>query len=77
MADKKFELYDELLTEIGITLETCDSSITPKVCEYRSTPSGFEKLRNQIAQRVMSEGQSIYQATLAIEREFGVTFMED
>ena len=76
MMDKSIELYNDLLVEIGLTLETCDSSITPKICEYRSTQEGFEALRKDIAQRVM-QGQTIYQATLAIEREFGETYMED
>lgn len=76
MTDKASELYNDLLIEIGLTLETCDSSITPKVCEYRSTPEGFEALRKDIAERVM-QGKTIYQATLDIEREFGRTYMED
>jgi hypothetical protein len=76
MTDKSIELYNELLAEIGITLETCDSTMTPKVCEYRSTPQNFEALRRNIAQRVMT-GKTIYQATLDIEKEFGQTYMED
>lgn len=77
MTDKSTELYNDLLIEIGLTLETCDSSITPKVCEYRSTPEGFESLRRDIANRVMNNGQTIYEATLSIEREFGQTLIED
>ena len=76
MSDKNSKLFNDLLIEIGLTLETCDSSITPKVCEYRSTPEGFDALRKDIAQRVMN-GQTIYEATLSIEREFGQNLIED
>ena len=76
MTDNTVELYNELLIEIGLTLETCDSSITPIICEYRKTPQNFENLRREIAKMVM-KGKTIYQATLEIEREYGQTYMED
>lgn len=77
MTDKKIELYNELLTEIGLTLETCDSTITPIICEYRSTPENFENLRRDIAQLVMTGEYSIYEAILSIEREYGQLLIED
>jgi len=77
LTPKEQKIIDQLRTNIQQMIDACDSSITPKVCEFRSTPEGRALLAKDIEQRVLHDGDSILEAMIAIEREFNDNLLDD
>ncbi|MCH2044827.1 MAG: hypothetical protein MK212_11980 [Saprospiraceae bacterium] len=69
--EKKFEeKLKTLRIQIQSFIDKCDSNLTPKLCQFRSTDQGREKLAQYIEDKILQAGLSILEAMLEIEREF-------
>lgn len=68
---KSFEQkLEELRGFIQSFIDKCDSRLTPKICQFRSTPEGRKKLAQYIEDKVLQDGTTIPAAMMEIEREF-------
>lgn len=71
------EIIDVLRDEIEGVLAECDASITPKVCELRSTPNGKGKIVDMIIHMILRDAHSIGSAIQSIERTFNDNLADD
>lgn len=60
----------QLRAKIELFIDKCDSKLTPKLCQFRSTNQGREKLAQYIEDKILQGGLSILGAMQEIEAEF-------
>lgn len=73
--DDKLKLYPpdkiELLrTLIHDHLETCEPAKTPTICQMKSEKNGYQKVENEIIERIIRNGLTVSDAIIQIESEF-------
>jgi hypothetical protein len=71
------EKIDELKTLIKTELDLCDVKKTPTVCAISSTPEEYEDLEKMIIEKIKTEGLSIGQAIVEVEKEYNINLLND
>jgi len=63
------ETIEELKKLIHIELGNCNTKLWPKLCEMRSTETGYRKIEEMVIRYVADEGMPIGSALALIEQE--------
>lgn len=74
MENKKL---NELKALIRNHLNECDNVNLPTICEMKSTKEGYEKLEQNVINRIGEQGLTLGQALIQIEKEYNINTLND
>lgn len=60
----------KLRSKIAEMVDKCDSNLTPRICQFRSTDKGRSTLIDYIEKKVLNSRLTVLPAMMEVEKEF-------